>query len=310
MINIVFATYNGQKTLPLMLEAFLKIEKPKAEWSMFVVDNNSTDNSVEIIKKYQKLIPIKLFSEKKPGKNNALNKALPELDGELIIFTDDDIIPDKNWLVELEKAAETNVDVSVIAGQVRHHWLKKPPRWLERLAADGRSYAGTPVGKVSGEVVPNEVKGANFLVRRNILEAFSFSGNVGPDGTSSYVAGSESDFLSKVANAGYKLSFAPDAIVLHIVRPNQVGIRPVLARYFRIGKGSQRRLAVHHQDELIQVATLLGFPRYLIRIALSNFFKAVLYFLKGSSYAAVNKLIDASYVAGRCFQWKELNSKD
>lgn len=292
-----------------MLSSLARLVQPKSGWKLIAVNNASTDDTLRILKEYQDQLPMVIVEEARPGKNNALNKALSYLDGDLIVYTDDDIIPDKHWLVELEKAAEHYGDASVIAGQVRHHWLKKPPQWLERLAADGRSYAGTPVGKVSEDIVPYEIKGANFLVRRNILGMFSFSGDVGPDGTKSYVAGSESDFLSKVANAGYKLKFAPDAIVFHIVRPEQVGIRPVLARYFRIGKGSERRLATHHQDEIVQVATFLGFPRYLIRTILVDFSRATIYFFKGSSYAAINKLIDASYTAGRCYQWKKINKR-
>lgn len=305
MINVLLSTYNGSRTLPLMLESFLDLKVPEGGWKVFVVNNASTDSTADILKSYLDRLPLVLLSDPTPGKNHALNSAIPHLDGDLILFTDDDIVPDKNWLLELEKAASEHPEINVFAGQVRHHWMKKPPKWLEQLAADGMSYAGTPIDRIEGAIRPYEIKGANFMIRRELLNDHAFLVGVGPDGTANYVSGSETDFLSRLDAAGYQMHFLPRAKINHIVKPEQIGAKPVLKRYFRLGRGSYRRESSFSEASDQYVTTLFGYPRFMIRTLLSKSWKGLAQLLTGDSYMAMRTFVDTAFEAGKMYQQKQ-----
>src|SRR5690606_26672757 len=118
------------------------------------------------------------------------------------------------------------------------HWQKAPPGWLVRLAEQGRSYGGTPVDQPEGPVPAIFFKGANFMIRRTVADALRFSERPGInfDGQAAAAGGEDTLFVQAAEARGYKARYVPAACVKHIVRPGQVGIRPVLQRYLRIGR--------------------------------------------------------------------------
>lgn len=302
LITVLLATYNGQSTLRLTLESFTKLTPPMCGWKLIVVNNRSTDATQEILEHFQSKLPLTILQQPTPGKNIALNTAIPYLEKGLIINTDDDIIAPSNWLVQFEAGAARHPSVSIFAGQVRHYWQKKPAQWLVKLAENGSSYAGTPTTKKEEEIQAKAVKGPNFMVRSDIYLSFIYPINIGPDGTNSYSKGSETSFLLKIANANYKFMYIPDACVQHIVRPHQVGITPVLKRYYSIGKGSYQLGEIKFDKS---AATLFGLPRYTCRLLISDFAKASLLFTKGDSFKAMQKLIGVTTMLGAAIEMRK-----
>jgi len=97
-VSVIVPVYNGSKTLNLCLQALLELDYPKNRYEIIIVDNNSKDDSVEIIKRY----PVSLYHETKIQTSYAArNKGIRESRGDIICFTDSDCIVDKQWLKEL-----------------------------------------------------------------------------------------------------------------------------------------------------------------------------------------------------------------
>lgn len=291
-----------------MLQSLIELSQPESGWKLIVVNNASTDNTLSILKKYQGMLPMVIVEEPRPGKNYALNTALPHLNGDLIIYTDDDVIPDSNWLVNYEKVAQDYPDIDVFAGQVRHHWMKKSPKWLERLGREGRAYAGTPIDLSNGKISARQIKGANFMVRKHLLDDYKYKEGVGPDGTQKYAGGSETEFLIRLEGAGSIMYYLSEAVVLHIVKDYQIGIRPILNRYFRIGRGMQKVTGIDRITE--DTVSLLGYPRYVLREAVGLAFQSLVYLFKLNTYMFVNKLMDASVKVGMAYEWRSNKKRD
>ena len=76
MISVIFSTFNGEKTLPLMLEACTNLNTLNIEWELIAINNNSTDQTESILQQYLSKLPLQILFEEKKGKNNALNTAL------------------------------------------------------------------------------------------------------------------------------------------------------------------------------------------------------------------------------------------
>src|SRR5215470_3739816 len=101
-ITILIPTYNRANVLQQTFDKLRHIEMDGIDCNIIVIDNNSDDNTYDVIVEYKKYLPIIYLKEIRQGKNCALNKALKECKmKDIIVFTDDDITPDKDWLKEI-----------------------------------------------------------------------------------------------------------------------------------------------------------------------------------------------------------------
>lgn len=303
MISVISPTYNGSVTLPLMLEALCQLELPTTGCEFIFVDNASTDDSANIIAAYQDRLPILLISEPRQGKNYAVQAGVTAANGDLVLFTDDDVIPSPDWLSRYQDGADKYLECSVFAGQVRHYWMKKPASWLRQLADDGMAFAGTPTELSEGSISAGSVKGPNFLVRKALLDNFKFDTDIGPNGSDEYTAGSETEFLLRVEGAGHKVIYLPQACVQHIVRPAQMPLRKILKRYYRIGRG----MASTGVKPISPTArALFGYPRYIYWKLVVGFCEAFACYVSGERYEAVRKLMALSILWGRADIWRRV----
>ncbi|TQE99630.1 MAG: glycosyltransferase [Spiribacter salinus] len=303
--TVVFATYNGERTLPLMLESLKQLRCPAGGWELIAVDNRSTDRTREILSRYLTQLPLRILEESRPGKNAALNAARESISGSYIVYTDDDIVADPEWLIAYERFLDANPTVAVAAGQVRHHWLGKPPAWLETLAEEGLAWAGTPISWKADVIPMTAVKGPNYVVRRPLIETHEYNTAIGPDGTKSYVKGSETSFLLGLSVTGINAHFVPSARVAHIVRPEQIGLGPLVRRYYHIGRGRVRTgLQVYPEG----VATLFGRPRFVFSSALGEALHAGRYLVSGDRAGAARHLLSMAEMLGAATEWSRLQS--
>ena len=93
MISVIIPNYNDAETLPLCLEAVLSSECSNFE--VIVVDDKSTDNSVEIINKYNVRL---LMHNENQGQAAARNTGAKQAKGEILLFTDGDVCLKKKYL--------------------------------------------------------------------------------------------------------------------------------------------------------------------------------------------------------------------
>src|SRR6185437_1760960 len=83
LVSIIIATFNAANTLEKCIQSVIAQDYPYKE--LIIIDGASTDNSVEIIKKYQPFISY-WVSEPDSGIYDAWNKALKQTKGEWICF--------------------------------------------------------------------------------------------------------------------------------------------------------------------------------------------------------------------------------
>ncbi len=98
-ISVIVSTYNNVSLLTRCMAGLINQTLSKSKYEIIVVDNNSTDNTKDIIKKAKKKYKIiNYFFEKNQGLHNARHRGANEATGNILSFSDDDIIADKNWL--------------------------------------------------------------------------------------------------------------------------------------------------------------------------------------------------------------------
>jgi hypothetical protein len=78
-------------------------------------------------------------------------------------------------------------------------------------------------------------KGANMMIRRSALAAAPFDTGVANYGPGA-IGGEDVGLVKQLLDAGHQGLFVPGALVRHLVRPEQIGLRPVWQREVRIGR--------------------------------------------------------------------------
>lgn len=259
MITVVTATYNGAHTLPRFLDSMVQLDVEE-DWQLLVVDNNSTDNSAQIIKSYENQLPLKYLFEEKKGKNAALNCALDFFKGDLIVFTDDDIIAASDWLSAFRSGATAHSEFSVYGGAIIPHWESQPLALHLNVIPQGPVYGLTNKAWEEGKCSPYNIWGANMAVKSEIFEnGFRFDEQVGPNsGNNNYKMGSETSFTSLLVSLGYQCCHLKKPVVEHIIRENQMSEKWIFERAIKYGRSNYDPPTDNYNPKRI-----FGFPLYL-----------------------------------------------
>lgn len=247
-----------------MLEAFCALKIPKHGWKIIAVDNRSDDRTSAILRSYQDRLPLVLLFQSKAGKNSAINMALPHIEGDHVVFTDDDVLPASDWLSKLLEAAEQQSNYDIFGGAIIPDWPRPPPRWILDHIPLGPAFVVTPTTRKSGPIRPSAVWGPNMLIRAKIFKnGFRFDETIGPGLGPNYPMGSETELTERLVSQGHQCWFVPDAQVKHVIRESQMRLSWLLKRAFRSGKGeAAKRLKA---QDLRNEKQLLGAPRWLYR---------------------------------------------
>jgi glycosyltransferase involved in cell wall biosynthesis len=95
-----------------------------SSWEVILVDNNSDDDTRLVFEEFEKHYESKIryIFEEKRGISHARNRGIKAARGEIIAFTDDDVIVDNYWIQNIEKAFKEHNDVACVGGKILPVW--------------------------------------------------------------------------------------------------------------------------------------------------------------------------------------------
>ncbi len=257
-IAVLFATYNGASVLHKTLAAYVSLNKPSRPWRMIIVDNNSNDSTSEILESYRGLLPLTTIYAAEQGKNKALNKALDKLSqgDDFWIITDDDAIPDEDFLRAWEKVAVDNASADLFGGKVIPDFDGSKPYHLNSFKNEfDVLYAANE--RDSAEIAARYIFGPNMAVRARIFKmGYRFNERIGPNSDDkNYPMGSETEFCVRVEReARVKAFFSDQPSVRHQVRPHQTTMAYIAGRAYRHGYGFAMQNAVlFHRKPIVRL---------------------------------------------------------
>ncbi|MBV9386933.1 MAG: glycosyltransferase family 2 protein [Chroococcidiopsidaceae cyanobacterium CP_BM_ER_R8_30] len=224
MISIVIPTLNREHSLSLALESLVQQDFPADQFEILIVDNGSTDTTQATSKQFIDQHPscqIRYVYEPEPGLLSGRHRGALEAAGDILVFIDDDIVADVNWLQAIHEAFSDNT-VQLVGGRNLPKYEVEPPGWLDWFWYE---YAGgkfcaflslADLGDSAREIDPLCIWGLNFSIRKQALfDLGGFHPDNVPSHLQKFQGDGESGLAAKAANRGYKAMYHPGALVFH-----------------------------------------------------------------------------------------------
>lgn len=216
LVSVVTPVYNGAPHIAGCIESVLAQDYPSGSVEMIVVDNGSTDATLDIVRSYHAVRP--LVEDGVRSSYAARNRGIGAARGSIIAFLDADCVAEAHWLT----AAVTSMldsGADLVGGNIVFDYAN--PRSGAQL------FDSITNMQVERNVRDRAVaKTANLLVRASTFEA------VGPfPGT--MASGGDVAWTARATRAGHELVYAPDARVHHPARD----LRALLRKQYRVGRG-------------------------------------------------------------------------
>jgi glucosyl-dolichyl phosphate glucuronosyltransferase len=263
-ITVILCTYNRCRILPNALESVAASRLPDSvTWEVLVVDNNSSDQTREVVEGICRRHPgrFRYLFEPEPGKSYALNAGIQESRGDVLAFMDDDVTVEPIWLENLTAPLHSG-EWAGVGGRTLLAEPLSLPRWLALSGPHHMEYVLGPLLDLGDE--PRAVEkplpyGANMAYRKEMFEKYGpFRTDLGPR-PGNQIRNEDTEFGRRLLDAGERLRYEPYAIAHHPVSETRIQKDFFLRWWFDYGRASIR--------EVGRRPDIWGIPRRYISIA-------------------------------------------
>ena len=262
-ITVVLCTYNRYQSLVKALNsAAALILPPSVEWEVVVVDNNSSDQTSEVVADFCRRYPTRFryVFEPQPGLSTARNTGVREARGDIIAFMDDDLTVEPTWLQNLTAALHDG-EWAGAGGRILPERAFSPPRWLSlecgyALAPLALLDRGTDAGQLAEAPF-----GANMAFRKGMFKKYGgFRTDLGRR-PGSLMSNEDTEFGGRLLAAGELLRYEPSAVVYHPVLDHRLQKKYFLAWWFDKSRSDIRQCGIRPNTKYFW----RGIPLYLFR---------------------------------------------
>jgi glycosyltransferase involved in cell wall biosynthesis len=218
LISVIIPTYNRAEMLGITIESFVNQQYPHDNYEIIVSDNNSSDNTKEIVSEWQSKsdVRIKYIFEKRQGVHYARNSAAKIARGDILYFTDDDMIADRSLIEEIVKVFDLDPLIGSATGKIIGRFDVTPPRWVTKYLTN--AYLSlTAKDKPEDLIVSRNdlVFSCHEAVRRDV---FFQCGGFNPENTAGvWIGDGETGLGIKMKQAGYKFAYSSKSVIYHLI---------------------------------------------------------------------------------------------
>lgn len=237
-VSIIICTHGRCQDLQNTLASLQSIRVPEySSVELLVVENGSKGDAECLVESFtHDRIDARYIFQPESGKSRALNLALAESTGQILLFSDDDIRFPKDWIEKMcEPILSGNADAVAGGVKLAPHLLRP---WMNRTH---RAWLASTADYLSPDA-PSELCGANMAVHRKVLDQVpGFETQLGPGVTG---GGEDSLFTWQLKEAGFRIVGAPDIEVEHHLKPDRLLYR-CWVNTARL-RGRTRAYQMHH----------------------------------------------------------------
>lgn len=269
-ITFIICTYNRAGYLKETLESLLDCESPAHPVEILVVDNNSKDETADIVNRYTvditPNIAIRYTEETKQGLSHARNRGVKAAQAEIVIFIDDDIRATTSYLNSWLQFFEKNPKIEAAGGKIHVRFDDPRPEWMSRflLPLLGHHDFGNSIKPYRKTNYPF---GGNMAFKKEIFSRNGFFdtelGRIGKD----LKASEEKEFFQRLKQNGVEIYYVPGAKLYHRVNASRLS-REYIRRQ-AIGLGQSMALQLKNQSPVSKFSKIsVEFGKWLVSIGL------------------------------------------
>ena len=255
-ISIIIATHERPVSLARLVHS-LAPQLTRGRHELFVAENGTpAPAQIEAAG-----IELTHLHDTRRGKCRIQNRAIALAAGEIIVFLDDDVVATPDYVAAVERFFDDYLQFAAMKGRIL------PAEDPFRIAGPMAPYLDLPIVDHGEKVLEvRGVVGANMAYRASALRMVGpFDERLGP-GAAGHEE--ETELSQRMRHAGFRIGYAPHALVLHEVDPT----RAVRTRFIRIAheRGYCRTLHEHHSQREVALKLTIA----AIRLTLARAFKA------------------------------------
>ncbi|MDR3057858.1 MAG: glycosyltransferase family 2 protein [Prevotella sp.] len=243
-LSVIFCTYNREKYLYNALKSIATQDFPYQDYEIVMVNNNSTDSTEKICKKFQDDYPqmdFRYFLETNQGLSYARNRGVKESRGDILIFVDDDATVFDFYLSFIKLFFEAHPEVSACGGPIVPVYEVEKPKWLSHYTEQligGALYEGDKVKPFRNGKYPG---GGNSAFRKEVFEKYGlFNVDLGRKGTG-LIGAEEKDLYDRLTRGGEVFYYLPQMGIHHYIPEKKLTESHFKELTYSIGKSERIR---------------------------------------------------------------------
>ncbi|SHJ45605.1 Glycosyltransferase, GT2 family [Clostridium cavendishii DSM 21758] len=206
--SIVIATYNQLDYTKLCIESIRKFT-PKENYEIIIVDNNSTDNTVNWLRKQTDLKVI--YNIENKGFPTACNQGIEISKGDSILLLNNDTVVTPNWLNNLQRALYSSEDIGGV-GAISNYCsnYQQIPVFYKEI--DELLKFASEINKSNSNLWENKVRliGYCYMIKREVIDKVGMLDEIFTPGNFE-----DDDISFRIINEGYKLLLCKDVFIHH-----------------------------------------------------------------------------------------------
>lgn len=292
-ISVVICSYNREDYIIGAIESLNQQTLAKDQFEVLVVDNNSIDNTGELVQQYIREHPgyhLHYLTESRQGASYARNTGASFSKGWLLCFMDDDAIAERYYLENILNFFRTHPDANGLGGRIIPKYIPAEPKWMSH-------FVSSLVGNFDYSREVEVFKPGKYPLESNMIvlkEDFTTIGGFNTElpgvvGTLR-IGGEGKDFFLRLQALGRKIYYDPKVIVQHVVEVKKLTPHYMYRVASGIGRGERVRTRA-----IGSFAFFKKVAEYLYKLA-GSMILGVLYALKGKpaqSWPVIKFRIDA-----------------
>ncbi len=220
LVTVAVCTRDRPEDMQLCLEAIHQLDYPHLD--ILVIDNASQTNATQLLIETRYPTTVRYVQEPRPGLDWARNRAALEAKGDIIAYTDDDVVVDPGWITAIAQAFIEDPEVMAVTGLVVPYELETEAQVLfEAYGGFGRGFERQRYQTKIGEALPWQWlgggqfgTGANMAYRRSIFDEIGYFDPALDVGTVTN-GGGDLEMFIRILQAQYALLYEPQAMIRH-----------------------------------------------------------------------------------------------